>query len=472
MPKFSTPFLPFELRLTKLRLASLAFFVAGCGGGGDAPATATAPPGGVTPPVVAVDPATQVVLMLKPGFALDPLLQRYALTSVSQFGRRPIFKLQAASTASAAAAVQGLRGETSVRFAEINGEVASPESRRNISVWTVGNAGSGLGDQYASGLLGLPEAHAVTQGAGVRVAVLDTGAELTHPELAPRWARDGTRNIVGHDFVDDDAVPAEEGTRSDVGYGHGTHVAGLVAMAAPAAQLMPVRVLDRGGEGNAWVLADALLWAVDPDGNPATDDGAHVVNMSLGTTTPTSLLKLANELASCEFDDDDDEDFDGPGFDDDRARCAAGRRAVVVSAAGNSGSDQELIYPAAEQVKGTISITASTAARRLAPFANWGSWIQLAAPGDNVLSTVPGGVLATWSGTSMAAPLAAGTAALVLATLPPGGNPSLPTMRQWLPEDLIKRLTDRPVKLCGTSFLQLHAAAAVKDRPEPDPVCP
>lgn len=455
---------------------AVAVLLAGCGGGGndvpmtDAARPASAPAATDTGNGTAAGAAADVSLMLKAGASLAPLLQHYRLTLVSQFGARPIFRLRAASPADADAAVQGLRGETTVSFAERVAEVASPEARR-ASVWTVGNAGAGLGAQYLSEVMALPAAHAVSRGEGVRVAVLDTGVDLAHPELAPRLARDASGRVLGRDFVDDDDTPAEVGSRADIGYGHGTHVAALVAAAAPAAKLMPARVLDRSGAGHAWVLAEALAWAVDPDTNPDTGDGAHVINLSLGSTAPTSLLKTITELVTCEFDDDDD-DFADAGFDADRARCAAGRRAVVVSAAGNSGSDQEMLYPAAEQTKGSIAITASTASRRLAAFANWGSWIQLAAPGEGILSAVPGGGYGTWSGTSMAAPLAAGTAALVMATLPTDGNPALPRPAQWLPEMVVKRLTDRPIKLCGTSFLQVHAEAAVKDQPVADPLCP
>jgi subtilisin family serine protease len=458
----------------------MALVLAACGGGGGgdqahrggaATAADGADRGGlVAGSTASAGTASELVVMLKLGGSIDVLRQRHGLTLVSQFGARPIYRLRAETATAADRAVQLLRGETTVKFAERNADVASPEARR-ASVWTVGTAGAGLGAQYVGEVMALTAAHAVSRGEGVRVAVLDTGVDLAHPELQARLARDGAGRVLGRDFVDGDDTPAEVGQPGDLGYGHGTHVAALVGVAAPAARLMPVRVLDRAAAGNAWVLAEALQWAVDPDGNPATDDGAHVINLSLGSTTPTDLLKTITGLVTCEIDDDDD-DYNQPGFDPDFARCAAGRRAVVVAAAGNLGSDQEKLYPAAEQVKGTIAVTASTAARRLASFANWGSWIQIAAPGERIVSAVPGGGYGTWSGTSMAAPLVAGTAALVMATLPENGNPALPRAAQWLPEFVVKRLTDRPIKLCGTSFLQVHAEAAVKDISAADPVCP
>jgi thermitase len=242
------------------------------------------------------------------------------------------------------------------------------------------------------------------------------------------------------------------------------------------------------------VLAEALGWAVDPDGNPATDDGAHVVNFSLGGTQETQLLRMVTRLVTCDFafedeDDDEDEDededkgkgkgtgkdqgdFKDPGFDDDRERCRQGGGAVVIAAAGNSGNDIERLYPAAEGVKGSLAVTASTIDRRIAPFGNFGGWIGVAAPGANIVSTVPGGGWGTWSGTSMAAPLAAGTAALVMTQPPKDGDPGRPVPRQWRAEDVVKRLTDRVEVLCGPSIKQVDAAAAVLDQPALDLKCP
>jgi subtilisin family serine protease len=300
----------------------------------------------------------------------------------------------------------------------------------------------------------VPEAQALSLGAGVRVAVLDTGVDRNHPALAGRL-------LPGYDFVDGDADPSEGGTASNSSWGHGTHVAGLVALVAPAAHIMPVRVLDADGVGNAWVLAEALLWALDPDGNPDTDDAAHVINLSLGSLTRTRILDTIAQIATCApaVPDDAIGDRSDPGYADDERRCAGGRGAVVIAAAGNDASGSLKEYPAAEGAYGLFSVGASNVTNRQASFTNFGPWIDLAAPGDGLTSTLPGGIYGTWSGTSMASPLVAGAAALVRSVAK-----SLP------PKDVLQRLKRATTPLCGSRLVQLDALAAVLDNRQPKPL--
>ncbi|MDP3822736.1 MAG: S8 family serine peptidase [Burkholderiales bacterium] len=451
-----------------LTLWAVAALAACGGGGGGGGGDSTAPP--PSPPVAADPLAADVIVQLKPGTSVGAIATTYGLTVVDQFGKRPIWRLRVAAGADVDAAVAALRGNGGVRFAERNLESDTPEGRKN-NVYAIGGDAGVYVAQWAPQAIQLDAAHAVSTGQGIRIAVLDTGIDLAHPALAPRLARSANGALLGRDFVDDDADPSEAGSRADLGWGHGTHVAGLSVLTAPAATLMPVRVLDASGRGNTWVLAEALGWAVDLDGNPASDDGAHVINLSLGTLQRTDLLKTVIELADCSFDDDDD-DFNDPGFDDDRARCALRFAAVVASAAGNGGSDTELQYPAAEPVKGALSVGASNSRGERAAFSNFGSTVQVAAPGESIVSTVPGGGYGTWSGTSMAAPFVAGASALVLATLPPGGDPAQPAARQWIPENVAKRIVDRSAALCGGSLRRLDAAGAVRDVQPADPLCP
>jgi subtilisin family serine protease len=480
----SAPFLPWPRAVATIAACAM---LAACGGGADPdePA-ASASEAAAQPLALSAAGGTptpgwaDIVVQLKAEGDVKALAARHRLSVVDQFGRRPIWRLRHADKRNQAALLQALRGETTVRYAELNAVQESPVARHN-SVWAIGNPNGQHNSVWAIGRPGdytaqwapqamrLSLAHASTAGQGVRVAVLDTGVDASHPALVLRMARNGSGHVLGRDFVDEDADAREEGRPLFGAFGHGTHVAGLVALAAPGARLMPVRVLDPGGRGNAWVLAEALAWAVDPDGDPNTDDGAHVINLSLGGTAPTDLLKTAVALATCDFGDDDDDDH--PGFAADLARCARGHGAVVVAAAGNSGSDTELQYPAAEQVKGSLAVAAGTAERRLAGFSNFGSWILGAAPGQGVTSTVPGGGYGVWSGTSMASPLAAGTAALVLTRPSPNPQPGRGGLRQWTAEDVVKRLLDRSAVLCAASQRAIDAAAAVRDEPAPDPGC-
>lgn len=349
-----------------------------------------------------------------------------ALPPLDQFGERAIYRLAILDGATPPEKAEELLGDSRVLYAEPNYFQQTPEGQQRIS-WARGGGAGEYAAQWAGAYLGLPAAHTVTRGAGVVVAVLDTGIDRTHPALAGRV-------LTGYDFVDMDADPAEVGVSGvDVTYGHGTHVAGLVALAAPDAQILPVRVLDQDGAGNLWVLAEALAYAVNPDGDLDTPDGAQVINLSISTLRRTALLNEIVRDVICADDDDDDEDDDDEddddeddddrrrADDDDECLASAGRGAVVVAAAGNRGASTPE-YPAAEGLAGLLAVAAHTEDGALADFSNRGAWVHVAAPGDRILSSVPASEYGVWSGTSMATPLVAGQAALVRAANPLSGT--------------------------------------------------
>ena len=201
-------------------------------------------------------------------------------------------------------------------------------------------------------------------------------------------------------------------------YGHGTFVSGLVALAAPEARIMPVRVLDPNGTGDVWRLAKAMVWAAA--------NGANVINLSLGTYTRTHV---ANELIS--------------------GLATTGRGVVVVAAAGNAASNLPQ-FPAGEGGARLLAVAATTPLDTLAPFSDFGSWVDVAAPGASIWSTVPGGQYATWTGTSMASGLASGNAALVRAAYP-----------SMSAQTVISRITGTARKIGGSVPLRIDAGASV-----------
>jgi subtilisin family serine protease len=392
-----------------------------------------------------VAPPSNAEVLVQLRFSADfvGVASQYGLTKISQFGARPIYRLATPPGSELSSLLDQLKADSRVMIAEPNFSLAAPEALKR-SVWAVGTQ-SAYKAQWFPRAIELNRAHQFAQGSGLTVAVLDTGIDALHPVFAGRL-------VSGYDFVDGDSNPAES-IDAGIARGHGTHVAGLIALTAPAAKIMPLRVLRSNGEGNVWVLAEAMLHAVDPDGLPNTPDGARVINLSLGTSQRTGILDTIKRLVECDSDkDDDDGELEDAGYQADRDRCNVLGHAIVVSAAGNGASATELVYPAAETSKANLSVAASGSNGLLANFSNRGPWISLAAPGRGITSAVPGGQYGTWNGTSMATPIVAGLAAMLFEL-----------NRDWKPEDVAKRLIETSVPLCNTSLRQVHAFAAVTD---------
>lgn len=294
--------------------------------------------------------------------------------------------------------------------------------------WGLNNSG-----QAIAGVVGKvdadidgPEAWDVASGAGVKVAVLDTGVDQNHEDIS-------TKTVLQKDFSGSGSV--------DDFYGHGTHVAGIIAAVSnngvgvaggcPQCVILNGKVMGDNGSGAYLAIANGITWAAD--------NGAKVINLSLGGSARSLTLERA-------------------------VNYAWNKGAVVVAAAGNSGSQSKL-YPAA--YTRAIAVAATNNLDNKASWSNWGAkWVDVAAPGENIFSTFPNHAFVIGtnygralnydfaSGTSMATPMTAAAAGVVWSS-------------QWGTSNsaVRSRIEGKADKIAGTgtywSAGRVNAAAAV-----------
>ncbi len=241
-------------------------------------------------------------------------------------------------------------------------------------------------DTYYSSQWGLskvraPEAWALSKGGGVLIAVLDSGTDYNHPDLAGK-----VRTDIDYDYINKDSDAMDD-------HGHGTHVSGIAAAATNNglgvaglgwdATILPLKVMNNKGEGSTAELIPAIYYAADT--------GAKVINMSLG-----GYYSCLSTLQ-------------------DAVNYAYSRGVLLVAAAGNNGQNQT-IFPA--NCTHVLGVAATTSLDTRAYFSNYGSHVSVAAPGTSIYSTIRGGGYDYMQGTSMSTPFVAGLAALVYARFP------------------------------------------------------
>lgn len=328
-------------------------------------------PGAASGSASATSEPERALIRLKPGVpeaALSPTLSALGLKLERSL---PQIDVLAVSGGGALfdRALAVLRGHAGVAAAEEEVVLEATETNPNDVHWP---------SQWGLRSAGFARAWDVARGSSETVvAVVDTGVDRAHPDL--RGAL-----LAGYDFVADDADPSDQ-------HGHGTAVAGVLAARANNltgiagacwhCRVLPVRVLDGAGRGNSSVVAAGIIWAVD--------HGATVINLSLGG----ERASIAEEGA---------------------VDYAARHDVLVVASAGNSGSTRRF-YPAAHQ--GVVAVAGTDADDRLYSWSNRGDWVDLAAPGCNA-ALWRSGAYSTFCGTSSAAPLVAGLAALVRSANP------------------------------------------------------
>ena len=318
-------------------------------------------------------------LRLAPRATIDPVLAelegRHGLRRLDVYDLRSIdttlvlFEIVRPQTVQSI--VAALSADARVLFAQPNFLHAATAARNDPLA----------GLQSGLSLIGAPSVHHRVSGKGVRVAIIDTGVEAAHPDLAGRI-------VERANFIEGDGS-------MDV---HGTVIAGIIGATAdnglgiygiaPQAELVAIRSCRPkfAGQAEAICTAQALAKGLDF----AISTGAKVVNMSIGGPKDILIPKLIDRAVSLGI--------------------------VVVAAVGNRGPKGEPVYPAA--LSNVIAVTAVDAKNQLYPYASHGDYIDVAAPGVNILSTSGGGVYSTFSGTSVATAHVSGAAALLLEARP------------------------------------------------------
>ena len=239
-------------------------------------------------------------------------------------------------------------------------------------------------------------------GIGIKIAIIDTGIDYTHSALGACIGSE-CKVLGGYDFVNNDDDPMDDN-------GHGTHVAGIAAAnsenikgVAPEALLYAYKAMGADGSGWETDIIAAIEAAVDPDGNPSTNDAVDIINLSLGGIDNGSSLM------------------------DDAAKSAVEIGVAVVVAAGNDGISPNFSIDrnSLANEPSVITVGATTKQDTIAYFSSIGNAEttthlkpEISAPGYNILSTELNNSLVEKSGTSMAAPHVAGAAALILQTHP------------------------------------------------------
>lgn len=266
---------------------------------------------------------------------------------------------------------------------------AVPESRAvdddrfyawRFYAWPQGRQGETSGATSLADLISERTSFGDATGVGVRIAVLDTGFDLDHPLLVDKL-------VPGVDLVDDDQRPSDlkNGIDDDgdglvdEAHGHGTFVSGMLAQLSPGAEILPIRVLEADGSGELYDIIDGIDFAVA--------NGADIINVSFGTSEKSKALE-------------------------DAVKRAQKAGAVIVASAGNGGNEEKQ-YPAAySQV---IAVAAYDDESGGVPtWGTYGDWVDVSAPGVDIVSARPGGTTVSWSGSSMSAPIVSAQVALML----------------------------------------------------------
>lgn len=318
---------------------------------------------GAAPMIAGEYDQNTIIVQFVPGADRAPIMAKYGLTEQGNIYGTDQLVLRV-SNQGVAAVLAALSKNPSVDFAEPN-FIGHADMTPNDPSWS---------SQWGPQKVSAPSAWDVTQGSSsVIIAVVDTGVDLNHPDLA-------SKIVTGYDYVNLDSTPQDDN-------GHGTHVAGIAAAVTnnstgiagmcPNCKIMPVKVLNSSGSGTYANIASGIRYAAD--------HGAKVINMSLGGTSGSTSLS-------------------------DAVNYANSKGVLQACAAGNSNTSAAS-YPA--YYSACVAVAATDSSDYRASFSNYGSWVDTSAPGVSIYATYWNDTYKSLSGTSMATPHVAGLAGLL-----------------------------------------------------------
>lgn len=318
-------------------------------------------------------PDGEMVCSLTPQMSIDSINTLYGTTTSTYISSLGSYLLHAPSGEDVETLAAEINARPDVVYCHPNYFLDAPESVQSSQPFLDEMHVGSYDEQEATKTINLDGARLTSTGQSVTVGIVDAGVNLDHPAL------EGTATS-GFDYIDYDGDAAAPASGSAAG--HGTFVAGIVHLVAPASESRSYRVLDSTGRGSGFAVAKGITAAVD--------DGCKVINVSLVMSGIHETVKIAIEYAR-------------------------NNNALVIAAAGNDSTGTER-FPANHS--STLAVAAVDSVNRLADFSNYGGTIDICAPGTMIYSTLGDSSYGWWSGTSFAAPFVAGQASLLYAAYP------------------------------------------------------